>query len=224
MEPVRPLRDVLAGLAEPGPDGAPLDARAELAAGGHGDLPDDLLVTAIAGYAGTAPAEVAEHLAPFLDAPDAATGLDLLTTAPAGPFEGEVPLDDADTLGDPEAADGVDDLDGAPGLLGAADGLDDLDGLDSLDDLDAGPGAGHAPEAADDVDAPAFGDTGTAGLDDTPADLDAPAGDDVPTGFDDTFGGDVAAADLFDTPGFGPVEQAPADDAADADDLDDLDG
>lgn len=97
MEPVRPLHDIFAGLASDpaarrgeGPE--PSDA---LRDGGHGDLPEGLVAEAIVSYADTAPAEVAEHLAPFvaghgpvpLDDPAAAGldvthGLELVATAP----------------------------------------------------------------------------------------------------------------------------------------------
>jgi len=143
MEPVRPLRDVFAELADhaAGPEdaGSSLPDSRSLPTE-YDDLPDDLLVTAINSYAGTAPAEVAEHLAEFVATPgaDLANGLDLLATAPAGTWEGEVSLTDPDPAGasglnDPAGEDSIDgsdgsDDDGDPGL-----DLDDLDSADSLD-------------------------------------------------------------------------------------------
>jgi hypothetical protein len=95
MEPVRPLHDIFAGLAsdpaaQRGGAAEPGDA---LRAGGHGELPDALVAEAIVSYAGTAPAEVAEHLAPFVTGHgpvryedsaglDVTHGLDLLATVP----------------------------------------------------------------------------------------------------------------------------------------------
>ncbi|WP_088313589.1 hypothetical protein [Kineosporia sp. R_H_3] len=199
MEPVRPLRDVFADLA--GTDAG--EARAALAAAGH-DLSDDLLRTAIDGYAGTAPAEVAEHLAAADGADD---GLALLASAPAGPWDGEVVLDPADDLA-------ADDL--------AADDLaaDDLDAADLLD-VPAATVTGPA-DPADHVtdDAPADHAFGTGDADDPDEDLgpddldtlddldalDAPAaghpvdgqGADADLGFDDGFGAGSPIDDLDD--------------------------
>ncbi|MBI4939850.1 MAG: hypothetical protein HY830_03790 [Actinobacteria bacterium] len=207
MEPVRPLRDVFADLA--GSDAA--QARAALAAAGH-DLSDDLLRTAIDGYAGTAPAEVAEHLAAADGADD---GLALLASAPAGPWDAEVALDPADDLAgdDLDAADlldvphapagtvtdpadhltddapadhafGAGDADDAP-APGGLGGLDGLDGLDPLEDLDA-PAAGHPVDAhAADADL-GFDDGFGAGsaLDDLTGDLTDDGADDGPQAHD----------------------------------------
>jgi hypothetical protein len=95
MEPARPLHDIFSELArdpaaQRGEGAEPGDA---LRAGGHGELPDALVAEAIVSYAGTAPAEVAEHLAPFVTGHgpvpyedpaglDVTHGLDLLATAP----------------------------------------------------------------------------------------------------------------------------------------------
>jgi hypothetical protein len=133
MESARPLRDVFADLAghEDSPGGS--DPRAFLAE--HDGLPDDLLVTAIGSYAGTAPAEVAEHLAPIAAATapdsgladghpgaDALGGLNLLASAPVGAWEGEVPLEHDVPVVD--ADDGPDHF-GDLGDLSNADSLDD---------------------------------------------------------------------------------------------------
>jgi hypothetical protein len=101
MDEARPLRDVFADLVgdEAARQAHAADPDGFLAAAGHADLPDGLVGEAIVSYADTAPAEVAEHLAPFVmahspvpvedDLPaaalDAAHGLDLLSTAPAEP-------------------------------------------------------------------------------------------------------------------------------------------
>jgi hypothetical protein len=121
MEPERPLRDVFADLAGHDDGGqAAADPRAFLAE--HEGLPDDLLVTAIGSYAGTAPAEVAEHLAPVVAASlpdpgepghavgaDAVGSLNLLVSAPVGEWQGEVPLtpDEPDSFHDQIPDDGA---------------------------------------------------------------------------------------------------------------------
>ncbi|MEV0900024.1 hypothetical protein [Actinoplanes sp. NPDC049802] len=102
---MEPLRDVFAGLAGPGRD--PGDFLRE--------LPEELVAEAVVSYADTAPAEVAEHLAPFVSAHSAVGGhdqagdpgwLELLATAPV---EAEPEIDEtdlgfgtgADTVGEP---------------------------------------------------------------------------------------------------------------------------
>ncbi|GAB1640182.1 hypothetical protein [Krasilnikovia sp. MM14-A1259] len=91
MAPARSLHEILSGLT--GDAGTPGDLAAVLDAGGHPDLPPDLLAEAVVSYAGTAAAEVAEHLAPFVmahgpiaEGDTAADEIDLsglLATAPA---------------------------------------------------------------------------------------------------------------------------------------------
>nr|BFE68898.1 hypothetical protein GCM10020092_021990 [Actinoplanes digitatis] len=91
MAAARSLHEIIAGLT--GGAGTSGDLAAALDAGGHPDLPEELLAEAVVSYAGTAPAEVAEHLAPFVMAhgpiaeDDAGAGdigqlPDLLATAP----------------------------------------------------------------------------------------------------------------------------------------------
>ncbi|BFU45188.1 hypothetical protein [Krasilnikovia sp. MM14-A1004] len=91
MAPARSLHEIIAGLT--GSAGTSGDLAAVLSAGGHPDLPEDLLAEAVVSFADTAPAEVAEHLAPFVMAHgpitegDAVAGgigdlPDLLATAP----------------------------------------------------------------------------------------------------------------------------------------------
>ncbi|MEV6303146.1 hypothetical protein AB0M02_27300 [Actinoplanes sp. NPDC051861] len=146
MDSARPLRDVFADLTGSGSAGG--DPAELLRDQGHPGLPDDLVAEAVVSYADTAPAEVAEHLAPYVTAhsvaatpADAGPGwLDLLATAPAGPA--------------PEEFDDV-----VPASGDAAPGLD----------LDFGTGAEPLDEFGDElVDAPV--DLVTADLD--PADLD----------------------------------------------------
>jgi hypothetical protein len=82
------LRELFAELSRTGGDPADL-----LRAAGYGDVPEPLMAEAIVNYAGTAPLEVAEHLAPFAVAhgpvpvPDPgavpSSGLSLLASAPA---------------------------------------------------------------------------------------------------------------------------------------------
>ncbi|WP_328468304.1 hypothetical protein OHA21_51430 [Actinoplanes sp. NBC_00393] len=97
MEPARPLRDVFADLTGAGnATGDPADLLRDQ---GHA-LPDDLVAEAVVSYADTAPAEVAEHLAPYVTAHSvvgAADGtgdetgwLELLATAPAGAEPGDI--------------------------------------------------------------------------------------------------------------------------------------
>ncbi|MEU4422838.1 hypothetical protein AB0F81_19595 [Actinoplanes sp. NPDC024001] len=92
MDSARPLRDVFADLTGAGRVAA--DPGELLRDQGHPALPDDLVAEAVVSYADTAPAEVAEHLAPYVTAhsvvgADAEAGepagwMDLLATAPAG--------------------------------------------------------------------------------------------------------------------------------------------
>jgi hypothetical protein len=124
MEFARPLREVFADLA--GHDADPQSLLAE-----HADLPADLLTTAIGSYASTAPAEVAEHLAPFVAGGEAAgadpvDGLNLLVSAPAGTWQGEVDLDHSAVIEHP---------DDFPDTLHDADPLHDIDGLHDSDGL-----------------------------------------------------------------------------------------
>jgi hypothetical protein len=142
MEPVRPLRDVLADLAS---DDAARQAHAADPTGflesyGHPELPNDLVSEAIVNYADTAPAEVAEHLAPFVMAngpvpgegvPDHGDGLGLLASAP-------VP----DGLDLPE--DGFDDLPGSADDPHGA--FDSLHAVDPADPFDLDFGGGHQPD------------------------------------------------------------------------------
>ncbi|RZU53992.1 hypothetical protein EV385_5929 [Krasilnikovia cinnamomea] len=64
MAPARSLHEIIAGLT--GTAGTPVDLAAVLRSGGHPDLPEELLAEAVVSFADTAPAEVAEHLAPFV--------------------------------------------------------------------------------------------------------------------------------------------------------------
>jgi hypothetical protein len=149
MESARPLRDVFADLV--GDESARQDRAADpagfLAAHGHADLPDSLVAEAIVNYADIAPAEVAEHLAPFVmahspvplddltvDDTGSIDGLDLLATAPP-----ELVIDD-------EPAD-ADDL----AVFADAEDSDTADTDDTADDsltLDFGHGDAMAAAPA----------------------------------------------------------------------------
>ncbi|MEV6598545.1 hypothetical protein AB0M36_16960 [Actinoplanes sp. NPDC051346] len=105
MAAARSLHEIIAGLT--GTAGTSGDLAAVLRAGGHGDLPEELLAEAVVSFADTARAEVSEHLAPFVMAHspiiegDAVAGEigqlpDLLATAPAAE------LDESSTLAMPE--------------------------------------------------------------------------------------------------------------------------
>lgn len=95
----RPLKDVFTDLV-----GDPSAAAEALAGAGH-DLPPDLVAEAVVSFAGTAPAEVAEHLAPFVTAhsgvpaeselDEPAGWAELLATAPepGTDFDDGTPLD-----------------------------------------------------------------------------------------------------------------------------------
>jgi hypothetical protein len=138
MEAGRSLRELFAELSRPGA----ADPAELLRAAGFGDVPGSLVAEAIVSYAGTAPLEVAEHLAPFavahgpLPTPDPAfdtappDGLTLLASAPVD----DLPDDDppVDPPVDPTAAllpeppDPAPEHGGAGHLEGHLDG--DLDG------------------------------------------------------------------------------------------------
>jgi hypothetical protein len=106
MEPARPLRDVFADLVtdEDVRRAHAADPDGFLQAHGHTELPGQLVTEAIVNYADTAPAEVAEHLAPFVMAhspvpvddggtvtdADPIDGLQLLATAPAEQYLDEL--------------------------------------------------------------------------------------------------------------------------------------
>nr|WP_236643239.1 hypothetical protein [Actinoplanes utahensis] len=149
------------------------------------DLPEDLVAEAVISYADTAPAEVAEHLAPFVSAhsvvgaesADSAEQhwLDLMITAPAG-----ADSDPTAESGGLEEAD-LDFGSGVPGT-GAGPTLDhsdatlDVEPLDfpddpiELDELDDWTVPAGAPDAgigeADDAGIGGADDTGIDGADD----------------------------------------------------------
>lgn len=174
MEPLRPLRDVLAGLA--GDEHARLehggDLSGLLAAEGYPELPDDLVAEAVISYADTAPAEVAEHLAPFVtanspvplddlaaDPAGPAEALDLLATAPTELSTDEAPVETDDDLADDTLPDLVVDdevfsLDFGEGDAAAVE-------ASAADAADAAEESAGADEAAEPAEAP----NGTAGAD-----------------------------------------------------------
>jgi hypothetical protein len=167
MASARPLRDVFADLT--GGGSVTDDPATLLRDQGHPALPDHLVAEAVISYADTAPAEVAEHLAPYVTA-HSAVGAD------------EVP-------GDEPPADWLDLLGTAPADSGPAD-IDDLTpAFDGLDDADLGPDPGLGLEFGTGAEpAPTFdtddepGDAGPedhgelADLPPDPADLDDAAG------------------------------------------------
>ncbi|MDG4822727.1 hypothetical protein O7635_12790 [Asanoa sp. WMMD1127] len=179
----RPLKDVLTDLV-----GDPSAAADALAGAGH-DLPPELVAEAVVSFAGTAPAEVAEHLAPFvtahsgvpveseLDAP--ADWFELLATAPETGAELDEGLAAA-----PDSADG-------PGL-GELDFGAGADAADADLDLDPNPGGDldDEPVAAGGVDETDLAEPST--------DLDQVDPDPTDAGFDD---GDADETDLDDLDG-----------------------
>ena len=162
------LHEVFAGMSG-GTSAA--EARGLLNESGFGEIPAPLLAEAIASYAGTAPIEVAEHLAPFAvaqgplasftdgspaDAQGLDAGLDLLTSAPLpppvpdlepDPFEPDAGLDAAEDLVDA-------DLDAAGLDVDPARALDDAD-IDPADldasELEGSVLAGSVPARQDDA-------------------------------------------------------------------------
>lgn len=169
MDSARPLRDVFADLT--GAGNAAGDPEALLRDQGHPELPEHLVAEAVVSYAETAPAEVAEHLAPYVTAHSAvgageapgdepAVGwLDLLGTAPVGAGP------DAELAAGP-AADAPADLDS---LAPAPDGLEAAAGI-GTEGIDAGGIGtegievnGIGTEGIDDVDD--FGPDPALGLD-----------------------------------------------------------
>ncbi|MFV2109061.1 MULTISPECIES: hypothetical protein [unclassified Micromonospora] len=192
MAPARSLHEIFAGL--PGDAAAHSDVAAVLDANGYADLPPELLAQAVVSFADTAPAEVAEHLAPFVTAhsqvggdgtvPDElASPLDLLATAPAPAFDAAMP--------DDPAFDGPD-LDGL-GLDAAppdGPGFDTPAGFD-----DPGFAAGPGMDAAfGRGDGPSVDDREPATVEPFPA---GPTGDDAEPASHD---GQPDAADLLDGP------------------------
>ncbi|BEL04735.1 hypothetical protein Q0Z83_029260 [Actinoplanes sichuanensis] len=140
---MEPLRDVFAGLA--GTGGDPGDFLRE--------LPAELVAEAVAGFAETAPLEVAEHLAPFVgahfDTGDAGgTWLDLLASAPV-----------------PEEAAGLEDQDLGFGT-GSAEAVDDMRLFDVHDDgIDLGVDDEPTSAVEHGLDGPGGDDTAEAWVD-----------------------------------------------------------
>lgn len=164
MAPARSLHEIIAGLT--GDAGTPGDLAAVLHAGGHPDLPEDLLAEAVVSFADTAPAEVAEHLAPFVMAHgpivegDTVAGEldrlpDLLATVPAAEIDDDSALaaPEIDSLvetGDADAAQPLDDDDDGDGDGDEGDEGDEGEGDDVPADsgwapLDMAFGLGHDP-------------------------------------------------------------------------------
>jgi hypothetical protein len=181
----RPLKDVFTDLV-----GDPSAAVGALAGAGH-DLPPDLVAEAVVSFAGTAPAEVAEHLAPYVTAnsgvpveseADWVTDWpDLFATAPEVGEADEFDDGEADVLDAPPAehAAGIVEL-----AFGA--GADDGPAADPDPDLDTGLDNDLASAVDDPADeAPSFDDLTEAGPDSS---LDVDADDDDDDGTDDLDG------------------------------------
>jgi hypothetical protein len=144
MTEVRPLREVFADSA--GQHNA--DPAELLAAHGHPDLPEELVAEAVVSYADTAPAEVAEHLAPFViqhgpmptGEPSDTPWFDLLSTAPEPAPSG---------LDSPQETLGLADDPGLDLDFGAGATLDTEVDVE-IADLSQTPIAEHQPAAPDD--------------------------------------------------------------------------
>jgi len=163
MASARPLRDVFADLTGGGSVAGDPDAL--LRDSGHPALPDHLVAEAVISYADTAPAEVAEHLAPYVTAHSAvgadetpgdeppADWLDLLGTAPDDAGLADEPADIDDLAPALDGFDDAADLGTDQGLgLDFGTGAGPLPTLDTGDVLDdAGP-EGHGDELEDPAD------------------------------------------------------------------------
>lgn len=161
MTEARPLREVFADLA--GNQSA--DPGELLAAHGHADLPEELVAEAVVSYADTAPAEVAEHLAPYVmshsavptEEPTDTPWFELLGTAP------EPTLSDLDS---PQETVELDE-DPGPGLDFGAGATQDTVGV-VVTDLPAEPVTEHHAAPAEDL---GWEPTGAAPLGEQPIDL-----------------------------------------------------
>jgi hypothetical protein len=200
MEEARPLRDVFDDLVAL-PAGRPPDPATLLREAGHGDLPPELLVPALSGYAVSAPLPVAEAITE-LSGLDEAGGADpavLLDGLAGSALRAGPGLDglDSDPLtaldasvgpGGPDVADAVATA-AAPDPAGWAEGPE----LAALDGADTAFGAGTGPEAGpwDAVGHPAAAADAAPGWD-APGDS-AGALDDLPDPVADPMTGSVDA-------------------------------
>lgn len=154
----RPLHELLADLVgDADAARAHGDPETYLAAGGHPDLPPDLVAEAVVSYADTAPVDVAEHLAPYVTThsavptaePAAEDWFGLITTAPAEDLSDDDLSDDpgfADDLSGEQPWSPDEDHDHASALdFGAGS-----EGVDSPHHAAADP-AGGSPEDAPDA-------------------------------------------------------------------------
>jgi hypothetical protein len=196
MNEPRPLHEVFGERAHQLAE----DRHAALDEAGHPGLPDELLAEAVVSYADTAPAPVAEQLAPFVTAhtagrfgepadtgADLSQGLELLASAPAATG---TDLDDQGAAG-PAPVDGPAASDPDPSAVNG---------------LDFGGGAGNGDQPAPGPEAPPEPSAGTA--EPSPLAGGSDDADQFPPPADDPFFDDVARP----IPGDG-------DDAADGDDL-----
>jgi hypothetical protein len=193
MASARPLRDVFADLTGGGSTG---DPGALLRDQGHPALPEDLVAQAVISYADTAPAEIAEHLAPYVTAhsvvgagEEPADGwLDLLGTAPAdfGPAGEPGEIDDLAAVRDEFAGagdlgPGLDFGTGAGGPAPVADAVADADAVDDSGELEDPAGAEDPEVLPDPADLDDAGDIlGWAAADETTVDDMEPDEDDEP--------------------------------------------
>jgi len=131
----RPLKDVFTDLV-----GDPSATAEALAGAGH-DLPPDLVAEAVVSFAGSAPAEVAEHLAPFVTA-HSGVPLESELDEPAGWAELLATAPEPDDTDDPDDADAPFDapLADHPGAAELAFGAGAGDGPGPDLDLDTDPG------------------------------------------------------------------------------------
>ena len=188
MDPARPLRDVFADLVsdETARAAHAADPDGYLEAQGHPGLPGSLVSEAIVSYADTAPAEVAEHLAPFVLA------------------NGPVPVD-------PLLVDPLVDGDALPGEMGATEGLGLLATAPAETDL-AEPAVDPDAVAEADAHADTHIHAGTAaGADTDTDDLADPFGLDF--GLDFGHGDAVHTGHYADVPSaeLAPAAELPAD-------------
>jgi hypothetical protein len=205
MEPQRSLRAVFGDLAgdesaRPPEDDGPGDLGDLLAAMGYPGLPDSLIAEAITSYADTAPAEVAEHLAPFV-----------LANSPVPVDDPQEELDSAQALDQIGPLDPLDLLVTAPTSLAADDHLADS-GADPDDDLFVDP----AP-AVDETSATINLDFGEGDVaTDAPAVAHAEEADGVDAADDEEEAADAfAAEDADDASLLDAVAQPQPDDATD---------
>ena len=186
------LRGVIQGLLR-----GSVDAEAQLADEGFGDLPAEMFGQALASYADTAPIAEADALTPILLELDEGDPADVFAVLEGHPLADQTDLDGLDGLAL-----------GLPVLV-----ADDLDPLDIVDGFgtpaEADDSTDHDDADTDDLDDAAADDATSATLDESSnADIDDPTvvaadqldHDPFADSFEDTDGTDTAETfeDLFD--------------------------